>query len=57
MFQYLRELRDTQLQYLEFNAGKDPLQDRYATGLLAGINEVLNIRADDLITEETKDGD
>lgn len=37
-----------QLEYLEFNAGKDPLDDRYRTGILAGINEVLNITAEDL---------
>jgi hypothetical protein len=45
-----------QLEYLEFNAGKDPLDDRYRTGILAGINEVLNIRADD-ITQEDKPND
>lgn len=45
------------MQDLEVNAGKDPLHDRYVAGCLAGINEVLNIRADDLTTEDPKDGD
>lgn len=45
------------MEYLEFNAGKDPLQDRYTVGLLAGINEVLNIKADDLADEENLEND
>jgi len=44
-------LRINILQDLEFNAGKDALQDRYNAGILAGINEVLNMRASDLIEE------
>lgn len=43
------------MEYLEFNAGKDSLQDRYLTGLLAGINSVLNIQLDDLVDEEIPD--
>jgi hypothetical protein len=42
---------------LEFNAGKDALEDRYNAGVLAGINEVLNISAHDLIDEETQQDD
>jgi hypothetical protein len=45
------------VEYLEFNAGKDPLQDRYTVGLLAGINEVLNIKAEDLSDEENLEND
>jgi hypothetical protein len=52
VFEYLRALRKDRLTYLEFNAGKDPLEDRFITGLLAGINEVLNMRLDDIIQEE-----
>jgi hypothetical protein len=43
------------LQDLEFNAGKDALQDRYNAGVLAGINEVLNMHASDVIEEESVD--
>ena len=57
VFQYLKTLREDKLQYLEFNAGKDPLEDRYITGLLAGINEVLNMRADDITQEEVPNDD
>lgn len=57
MFEYLKALRGDRLQYLEFNAGKDPLEDRYIAGLLAGINEVLNMRADDVVPEEEIEDD
>lgn len=43
------------MQYLEFNAGKDPMEDRYITGLLAGINEVLNMQVDDIRQETDND--
>jgi hypothetical protein len=43
------------LQDLEYNAGKDALQDRYNAGVLAGINEVLNMTASDVIEEEKVD--
>lgn len=43
------------MEYLEFNAGKDPTEDRYHVGFIAGINAVLNVRADDL--EEISDND
>lgn len=45
------------LQDLEYNAGKDALTDRYNAGVLAGINEVLNISAADLIDEESQEDD
>jgi len=50
-------LRSNILQDLEFNAGKDALQDRFNAGLLAGINEVLNMSAQDLITTEESQDD
>lgn len=57
MFEYLKTLRDTALQDLEFNAGKDALHDRWNAGLLAGINEVLNMRADSILDEESQEND
>ena len=57
MFEYLRALRSQRLEYLEFNAGKDPLEDRFSAGVLAGINEVLNMRADDVVQEEENEDD
>jgi hypothetical protein len=53
----LKALRQQRIEYLEFNAGKDPLEDRYSVGVLAGINEVLNMRADDVISEEEQEDD
>jgi len=50
-------LRATILQDLEFNAGKDALQDRYNAGVLAGINEVLNMTASDITEEENVEND
>jgi hypothetical protein len=55
MFEYLKALRANLLQDLEVNAGKDAQQDRYNAGILAGINEVLNMQINDLIEDETKD--
>ena len=52
MFEYLKQLRSNALQDLEFNAGKDALNDRFTAGLLAGINEVLNMTAQDVTNEE-----
>lgn len=51
MFEYLKALRANILQDLEVNAGKDALQDRYNAGVLAGINEVLNMSITDLVEE------
>lgn len=45
------------MQDLEFNAGKDALQDRYNAGVLAGINEVLNMSALDISEEESQKDD
>lgn len=53
VFEYLKALRADRLQYLEFNAGKDPLEDRFSAGVLAGINEVLNMSAQDVVDDET----
>jgi len=55
VFEYLRALRANVLQELEFNAGKDALQDRYNTGLLAGINEVLNMELNDIREDDQND--
>lgn len=45
------------MQYLEFNAGKDPLEDRYVTGLLAGVNEILNMTIEDIAQEDVQQDD
>jgi hypothetical protein len=47
----LKALKNTSLEYLEINAGKDSLEDRYLVGFIAGINAVLNIHVDDIIEE------
>jgi hypothetical protein len=58
VFEYLRTLRSNALQDLEFNAGKDALNDRFTAGLLAGINEVLNMTAEDVTqAEESQEDD
>ena len=57
VFGYLQALRSTILQDLEFNAGKDALNDRYNAGVLAGINEVLNMTAQDVTEEESQEDD
>jgi hypothetical protein len=43
------------LEYLELNAGKDSLEDRYLVGLIAGVNSVLNITLEDLQEESSDD--
>ena len=47
----LKHLKGVSLEYLEFNAGKDPIEDRYHVGFIAGINAVLNVQTDDLQEE------
>lgn len=55
MFEYLKVLRTNILQDLEVNAGKDALKDRYNAGILAGINEVLNMQIHDLVEDNEDD--
>ena len=55
MFEALRTLKGLSLEYLERNAGKDSLEDRYHVGLIAGLNSVLNMSADELIEESQDD--
>lgn len=47
----LRHLKGVSMEYLEFNAGKDPTEDCYHRGFIAGVNAVLNVRTDDLLEE------
>lgn len=55
MYAALKQLKANALEYLEENAGKDSLQDRYLVGMIAGFNSVLNIAAEDLIEETSED--
>lgn len=55
VFEYLKTLRNNILQDLEFNAGKDALQDRYNAGVLGGINEVLNMQLADIVNENDEE--
>jgi len=43
------------LEYLEVSAGTDSLQDRYYVGMIAGLNSVLNMQADELLEEPQDD--
>jgi hypothetical protein len=48
VFETLTAMKAVALEHLEFNAGKDQLEDRYNVGLIAGINAVLNIHIEDI---------
>jgi hypothetical protein len=51
IFETLKALKAISLEHLEFNAGKEPGEDRYHVGFIAGINAVLNVHLDDLVEE------
>lgn len=45
------------MEYLEVSAGTDSLQDRYYVGLIAGLNSVLNMSAEELTQEDDTEND
>lgn len=40
--------RDALVEKLEFNAGLDPLTDRFNCGYIAAMNDILNISVDEV---------
>ena len=48
IFETLQHLKALSLEHLEFNAGKEPGEDRYHVGFIAGINAVLNVELADI---------